>query len=93
MKIRAVPQFKRDLKKLLKKKYEVEKLEKVLNLITTREKETLARVYKDHALKGNWKGYRECHIENDWLLIYRIDEDNQICELVLVRTGNHDTLF
>ncbi|MGX7182025.1 type II toxin-antitoxin system YafQ family toxin [Enterococcus pallens] len=42
-------------------------------------------------LKGNWKGFRECHVEADWLLIYRIHND--VCELVLVRTGNHDNLL
>jgi mRNA interferase YafQ len=45
--------------------------------------------YKDHPLKGNWKGYRDAHIEPDWLLIYRVAGD----ELHLVRTGSHADLF
>ena len=45
--------------------------------------------YRDHPLRGNWKGYREAHIEPDWLLIYRIAGD----ELHLVRTGSHADLF
>jgi mRNA interferase YafQ len=45
--------------------------------------------YKDHPLRGNWKGYRDVHIEPDWLLIYRIVGD----ELHLVRTGSHADLF
>ncbi len=45
--------------------------------------------YKDHPLKGNWKSYRDAHIEPDWLLIYRIAGD----ELHLVRTGSHADLF
>jgi mRNA interferase YafQ len=49
----------------------------------------LPRQYKDHPLKGKWKGHREFHVEPDWLVIYR--EDNQF--LVLVRTGTHDDLF
>ncbi|MBO6178419.1 MAG: type II toxin-antitoxin system YafQ family toxin [Selenomonadaceae bacterium] len=45
---------------------------------------------KDHPLQGDWKGYRECHIEPDWLLIYRIYED--LLVLTLVRTGTHSDL-
>jgi mRNA interferase YafQ len=45
--------------------------------------------YRDHPLRGNWKGYRDAHIEPDWLLIYRIVGD----ELHLVRTGSHADLF
>ncbi|MBK7870744.1 MAG: type II toxin-antitoxin system YafQ family toxin [Saprospiraceae bacterium] len=45
--------------------------------------------YLDHALKGNYSNHRECHIEPDWLLIYRIENG----KLVLVRTGSHSDLF
>ena len=44
---------------------------------------------RDHALSGNWRGYRDCHIEPDWLLIYRVVDD----ELQLTRTGSHAELF
>jgi mRNA interferase YafQ len=44
---------------------------------------------KDHPLKGSWKGYRDAHVEPDWLLIYRVTGD----ELHLVRTGSHADLF
>lgn len=47
--------------------------------------------YKDHALKGNWRGYREIHVEGDWLVIYRVERDE--LTLVLTRTGTHDRLF
>ncbi len=47
--------------------------------------------YKDHALKGDYKGHRECHISPDWLLIYKIYEDVLI--LTLVETGSHSDLF
>lgn len=45
--------------------------------------------YKDHLLRGNWNGYRDAHIEPDWLLIYRVSGD----ELQLARTGTHADLF
>jgi mRNA interferase YafQ len=51
--------------------------------------EPLPDRYDDHPLKGNWKGYRDAHIEPDWLLIYRVAGD----ELHLVRTGSHSDLF
>jgi len=45
--------------------------------------------YRDHFLSGEWNHYRECHIEPDWLLIYKIEGD----ELYLVRTGTHSDVF
>jgi mRNA interferase YafQ len=51
--------------------------------------DTLPERYMDHPLKGNWKGYRDVHIEPDWLLLYRVAAD----ELHLVRTGSHADLF
>lgn len=93
MKIRATPIFERDLKNLLKKNYDKTKLEEVLRFLLKGDSETLRTKYRDHALKGNWKGFRECHIEADWLLIYKINREENICELVLTRTGSHDKLF
>jgi mRNA interferase YafQ len=54
----------------------------------------LSDLYQDHPLKGDYKDYRECHIEPDWLLIYGYEtlEDNE-CQLLLVRTGSHSDLF
>lgn len=49
--------------------------------------EILPANYKDHALTGNWIGHRECHIQSDWLLIYRIE--NGVLVLTLTRTGTH----
>ena len=47
--------------------------------------------HRDHALKGEWLGFRECHITPDWLLVYKIINDELI--LTLARTGNHSDLF
>lgn len=47
--------------------------------------------YKDHDLKGNWKGFRECHIQPDWLLIYL--KENDVLTLTLVATGSHSDLL
>jgi len=51
--------------------------------------ETLAEKYVDHALSGNWQGYRDCHIKPDLVLIYKIDDDT----LKLARIGSHSELF
>lgn len=93
MKIRLTPKCERDLKKLKKKHYNLEKFQTVVEYIVNKDLNTLLRVYRDHALKGNWQGFRECHIESDCLLIYRINKDENLCELVLTRTGSHDELF
>lgn len=83
--------FKRDYKRIVKKHYNMKKLEKVVKLLVTNNQDELIRKYKDHALKGNWKGYRELHLDNDWLLIYKIDDKNLI--LTMTRTGSHDELL
>ena len=54
-------------------------------------REALSSEYRDHQLVGDYAGFRECHIEPDWLLIYRVD--NGELELFLFRTGTHSDLF
>ncbi|CDX03942.1 Plasmid stabilisation system protein [Desulfitobacterium hafniense] len=53
--------------------------------------EPLPETNRDHALSGNWIGHRECHVQSDWLLVYRVD--NNILVLTLARTGTHSDLF
>ncbi len=53
------------------------------------EGDSLLPRYKDHSLSGNWNHHRDCHIEPDWLLLYKIDGD----DLHLIRTGTHADLF
>ncbi len=80
--------FKKEYKKLVKRNYDMALLETVVELLL--DGQTLPEKYKDHSLTGNWKGYRECHIEPDWLLVYKIYESKLI--LSLVRTGTHSDL-
>ncbi|MCM1224616.1 MAG: type II toxin-antitoxin system YafQ family toxin [Lachnospiraceae bacterium] len=77
--------FKKDYKRLVKRNYNMFLLEDIVNKLQNGEE--LPAQNKDHALTGNWSGYRECHIQPDWLLIYKIYEDTLI--LSLVRTGTH----
>jgi mRNA interferase YafQ len=68
---------------------DMSKIIKVIKMLANDIK--LPKRYKDHAMKGKWKGYRDCHIEGDWVLIYRkIDDD--VLELLLSRLGSHSEL-
>lgn len=68
---------------------DIEKLKTVMRQLVNQR--TLESRYHDHALTGNLRGHRDCHIEPDWILIYRIDRDLQ--EITFVRTGSHADLF
>ncbi len=84
-------QFKKDIKKITKQGLDIEKLHKVIDILQKQEK--LPEQYRDHLLVNsrNYKNMRECHIEADWLLIYKIYDDAMV--LVAVRTGSHSELF
>ena len=84
-------QFKKDFKVLLKKHYSPDKLKQAIDTLMAQNKQLLSTQYRDHPLTENWKGYREIHIEGDWLVIYRVEK--QELQLVLTRTGSHDDLF
>ena len=81
-------QFKRDLKKALKDpSKDVDEQKAAITAL--QRKETLPERSRDHLFVGNWKPHRECHIQPDFLLIYRVEENN----IVLVRCGSHADLF
>lgn len=82
-------QFRKDYKRIKKRGYNMHLLEKVLDRLLTGE--ALGEQYHDHALTGNYTGFRECHILPDWLLIYIIDKNHLI--LTASRTGTHSDLF
>ena len=81
-------QFKRDLKLAKRRHKNIEALQQVMQLIENEQ--ALSTQLKDHSLSGNWSGYRELHIESDWLLIYKIISNNTV---IFVRTGTHSDLF
>lgn len=81
--------FKKDLRLLAKRGYDMKKINNVITMLA--EEKPLPEKYQDHALKGSWTGYRECHILPDWLLIYSIN--NNVLLLTVVRSGTHADLF
>lgn len=81
--------FKRDYAKAMKRGCSPDLFREVLELLV--HEESLPPRYHDHALIGNYRGYRECHIQPDWLLIYKIERGKLL--LTLARTGTHSDLF
>lgn len=88
-KLVATAQFRKDYKRVRKRGYDLSLLEQVIDKLL--QEETLEAKYRDHSLAGSMASYRECHIQPDWLLIYRIEDDRMI--LVAHRTGTHSDLF
>lgn len=79
--------FKRDYKRLTKRGYDIQLLDSVMGLLASGAQ--LDEKYNDHLLKGDWKGYRECHIEPDWIFIYKRDDVSLYC----ARTGTHSDIL
>ena len=81
--------FKKDYKLAQKRGYNMNLLKEVIDILANGEQ--LPGKYLDHPLSGDYRGSRECHIEPDWLLIYRIEKD--LLVLGLTRTETHSDLF
>ncbi len=86
-KVSQTRQFSRDLKRVAKRGKDLNKLKRIVTLIA--KDKPLEPRHRDHALTGNWKGPRDCHIEPDWLLLYTLNDES----LRLERTGTHSDLF
>ncbi len=81
--------FKKDLKLAAKRGYNLAMLDHVVEKLSRQE--PLPPKNMDHALSGDFTGFRECHIQPDWLLVYRIEDEELM--LFLSRTGTHSDLF
>lgn len=89
LKIRYSNQFKKDYKLIKKRGYNIDLLKQVVQLLS--EKKPLPEKYKDHILLVIINGFKECHIQPDWLLIYKVENDE--LTLTVLRTGTHSDLF
>lgn len=83
------PAFLRDVKRLKQKHYDMGLLVEVQAVLRRNDRTLLAGRYRDHQLKGNLRGFRELHIQGDWLLVYRVEGEH----VALARTGTHDGLL
>jgi len=91
MRLTIVPtsRFRKDFRKAVKRGLDISAFEKVVD--TLAQQKPLPLSNRDHELSGNFKGYRECHIQSDWLLIYKVYNNELV--LSLERTGTHSDLF
>jgi len=87
MKLIQPSSFKKDVKRQKKRGRDLAKLKVVIELLVAGK--DLPQQYLDHGLSGNWNGWRDCHIEPDWILIYKSSPDS----ITLGRTGTHSDLF
>lgn len=81
--------FKKDYKLAIKRHLDIDLLDDIIRALSRGEK--LPKKNKDHELSRDWVGHRKCHIQPDWLLVYRIEND--ILVLTLARTGTHNDFF
>lgn len=91
LKLAPSTKFKKDLKRVMKQGKNRRLIDEVIEIL--QRQEPLPQKNRDHPLIGDYKGYRECHIRPDWLLIYRVINNNCIELLELTRTGSHTELF
>lgn len=89
LEVKFTSKFKKDYKLIKKRGMNINLLKEIVGKLANNI--PLEEKYKDHELTGNYKGFRECHIQPDWLLIYLVEDDK--LTLTLTRTGTHSDLF
>jgi mRNA interferase YafQ len=89
LELKKTAQFRKDLKRMVKRRLNIDLLDDIIQ--TLREQKLLDPKHRDHALTGDYAGFRECHVQSDWLLIYLVNGKNLV--LTASRTGTHSDLF
>ena len=87
--VKFTTKFKKDIKLAKKQGRNTDKLLRIIEQLANGE--PLEAKYRDHGLSGDYQGWRECHIEPDWLLVYKLLDD--VLVLLLNRIGSHSELF
>ena len=87
--VKPTSKFQRDIKRAERRGYDISLLTNVIKILAAGE--VLPKKYKDHDLIGDYIGFRECHITPDWLLVYKVEKDRLV--LQLLRTGTPSDLF
>ena len=81
--------FKKDYTLLIRRGYDISKLDNVVLLLLNQT--PIEPRHHDHPLKGKWNGYRGCHVADDWVIVYKVDNDR--LKLMLTRTGTHVDVY
>lgn len=81
--------FEKDFELLVKQGKNMSLLQAVIDILI--EEKPLPVKYRDHCLKGKWKNHRECHVQGDWILVYKINQNE--LTLTLSRTGSHSEIL
>lgn len=89
LEVKLTSKFKKDYKLLKKRRMDIGLLKEIVEKLANQQ--PLEEKYRDHELTGKYKGFRECHVQPDWLLIYLLEEKK--LTLTLTRTGSHSDLF
>lgn len=89
LEVKTTSKFKKDYKLIKKQNKNIGLLKEIVKKLSRCQ--ILEEKYRDHELTGKYKGFRECHIQPDWLLVYLVDNGN--LTLTLTRTGSHSDLF
>lgn len=89
LEVKLTSKFKKDYKLLKKRRMDIGLLKEIVEKLANQQ--PLEEKYRDHELTGKYKGFRECHVQPDWLLTYLLEERN--LTLTLTRTGSHSDLF
>ena len=88
-KLKLTSLFKKDVKRMKKRGRDMRKLDEVVTMLQNGT--PLSWEFRDHALSGDYSGFRECHIKADWVLVYR--KNAELLTLTLLRTGTHSDIF
>lgn len=89
LQVEYTSKFKRDLKLAKRRNKDIPSLQSIMRKIE--HEKPLDQRFKDHPLSGKWVGFRELHVEPDWLLIYKLIPHEKV--VIFVRTGTHSDLF
>lgn len=89
LRTQTTKQFEKDFKRMIKRGKDMEKIKTVMRRLANEE--ILDIRHRDHKLTGDFEGFRECHIEPDWLLVYRINKRD--ISIIFLRTGSHADIF
>ncbi len=89
LRVQTTKQFEKDFKRMVKRGKDTKKIKTIM--LRLARGESLPIRHREHKLTGDFEGFTECHIEPDWLLLYRLNIDDNT--IIFIRTGSHSDIF